>query len=485
MTTLEEFLNYCDSVSCSEDEYENYIRENMSDFVQFYDNSWKELFSAVMDVQYAIKSLNLDGFVKEGKLTELKIAHAIGKELTPKLADIAAKQLDLEILLWLKENNIYPTMLFLKELVKRDLPDIQLLQILKNNNLIRLPTQFANEVVKLGKKNILERIGLTATIEERPLIVPASEVTLVSRNKNEDDDDDEDSENDEGDVTYFLTKDNKFKTVQKLVNASIPESMLNNIDDPLDEYLEEIMNYLIQQEQNQTQTTRIQSNDIQNNMILKLSDWLVDVMVKFKLSKETWNIAQYMMKYCLCDPDFKDLKRDKLQLLGATCMLISGKSEEVFSPDIGDYIYLCDKAYTRSEFIAMEKRVLETLQFHINFVTPILFLRVQSRFIGNSSKTHTLASYLAQVAVQSTDMKIFYLPSEISAAAIYLAKHSMNETIDWDDKLMRVTKARAITISYSILGLVEKLDQMDLKASKRMYSAAKFYKVSSVKLQQI
>ena len=82
MLTLEEFLQYCEMVSCSEKEYENYIREHMSDFVQFYDNSWKALFDAVMNVKYRINKLTLDDIAEAGNLLELKIAKALQLKLS-------------------------------------------------------------------------------------------------------------------------------------------------------------------------------------------------------------------------------------------------------------------------------------------------------------------------------------------------------------------------------------------------------------------
>lgn len=45
--------------------------------------------------------------------------------------------------------------------------------------------------------------------------------------------------------------------------------------------------------------------------------------------------------------------RKKLQLVGVTAMLLSGKYEEVTVPVVEDLILISDRAYSRQEVLAM------------------------------------------------------------------------------------------------------------------------------------
>ena len=43
--------------------------------------------------------------------------------------------------------------------------------------------------------------------------------------------------------------------------------------------------------------------------------------------------------------------RGKLQLVGVACMLIASKYEEIFAPQVEDFVYITDNTYTAEEVI--------------------------------------------------------------------------------------------------------------------------------------
>ncbi len=48
----------------------------------------------------------------------------------------------------------------------------------------------------------------------------------------------------------------------------------------------------------------------------------------------------------------------QLQLVGVTAMLIACKYEEMYPPEIGDFVYITDHAYTSSQIRKMEIRYI-------------------------------------------------------------------------------------------------------------------------------
>jgi cyclin B len=75
-----------------------------------------------------------------------------------------------------------------------------------------------------------------------------------------------------------------------------------------------------------------------------LVDWLVEVHLKFKLLPETLFLTVNIIdRYTY----IKQVKRNDYQLLGVTAMLIACKYEEIYAPEIRDFIYMTDKAYTK------------------------------------------------------------------------------------------------------------------------------------------
>jgi hypothetical protein len=60
--------------------------------------------------------------------------------------------------------------------------------------------------------------------------------------------------------------------------------------------------------------------------------------------------------------------------VGVTAMLIASKYEEIWAPELRDFIYISDKAYTREQILAMEKLMLNTLNFSLTVPTAYNFL---------------------------------------------------------------------------------------------------------------
>ena len=89
-------------------------------------------------------------------------------------------------------------------------------------------------------------------------------------------------------------------------------------------------------------------SDINEKMRAILIDWLVDVHLKFKLVDETLFLAVNMIDRYL---EKSEVSRQKLQLVGITSMFIASKYEEIYPPDLRDFVYVTDKAYTKSQIL--------------------------------------------------------------------------------------------------------------------------------------
>jgi len=56
-------------------------------------------------------------------------------------------------------------------------------------------------------------------------------------------------------------------------------------------------------------------------------------------------------------------------------MLIASKYEEIFAPQVDDFVYITDGTYSSHEVLHMESVVLNALRFSLTAVTPHTFLR--------------------------------------------------------------------------------------------------------------
>ena len=73
-----------------------------------------------------------------------------------------------------------------------------------------------------------------------------------------------------------------------------------------------------------------------------LIDWLIEVHLKFKLLPETLFLTINMIDRYL---EKQIIPRTKLQLVGVTAMLLASKYEEIYAPEVKDFVYITDKAY--------------------------------------------------------------------------------------------------------------------------------------------
>ena len=75
-----------------------------------------------------------------------------------------------------------------------------------------------------------------------------------------------------------------------------------------------------------------------------LVDWIIEVHLKFKLLPETLFITVSLIDRYL---EQIQIKRTNLQLVGVTAMLIASKYEEIYAPEVRDFVYITDNAYTK------------------------------------------------------------------------------------------------------------------------------------------
>jgi len=133
------------------------------------------------------------------------------------------------------------------------------------------------------------------------------------------------------------------------------------------EYVEDIMHSLKRNESELGDFISSQT-DINSRMRVVLVDWLIDVHRKFKLCRATYFLAINMVDRYL---SAKTTKRSKLQLLGCTCLWIASKYHEIYAPEMDDFVYISDNAFSSSMLTEMEVDVLKTLEFELTVPTAL------------------------------------------------------------------------------------------------------------------
>ncbi|XP_017567089.1 G2/mitotic-specific cyclin-B2 [Pygocentrus nattereri] len=185
------------------------------------------------------------------------------------------------------------------------------------------------------------------------------------------------------------------------------------------EYVKDIYVYLRSLEAQQSVKPRYMDGyEINERMRALLVDWLIQVHSRFQLLQETLYMTVAVLDRFL---QVQPVSRRKLQLVGVTAMLVASKYEEMYVPEVGDFAYITDNAFTKPQIREMEMLILRELNFELGRPLPLHFLRRASKAGNADAEKHTLAKYFLELTLLDYDM-VHYHPSETGAAALCLSQ---------------------------------------------------------------
>jgi len=214
-----------------------------------------------------------------------------------------------------------------------------------------------------------------------------------------------------------------------------------------------------------------------------LIDWLIQVHNRFSLLQETLFLSIGILDRFL-QVKIKEIGRKNLQLVGITAMWIAAKYEEIYSPEVNDFVYITDNAYSPLDMRKMELDILKTLECHLGRPLALHFLRRYSKVGEVDSIQHALAKFFMEVTLLDYGF-VHVNPSLIAAAALWLAiKLEDKPTVlsPWTDKLRHYSgyeESDIISFGSKIADQVVKLPTAKCNFVFNKYQSGKFMKISS------
>ncbi|XP_054239980.1 cyclin-A1 [Indicator indicator] len=224
--------------------------------------------------------------------------------------------------------------------------------------------------------------------------------------------------------------------------------------------------------------------DITTGMRAILVDWLVEVGEEYKLRTETLYLAvNFLDRFLSC----MSVLRGKLQLVGTAAILLAAKYEEIYPPEVNEFVYITDDTYTKRQLLKMEHLLLKVLAFDLTVPTINQFLLQYFQRHEVCIRTENFARYLAELSLLEADPFLKYLPSQTAAAAYCLANYTVNRSF-WPETLATFT-------GYSLSEIVPCLTDLhkacldvphcQLQAIKEKYKRAKYLQVSLLELPAV
>ncbi|XP_005090733.1 G2/mitotic-specific cyclin-B isoform X2 [Aplysia californica] len=222
----------------------------------------------------------------------------------------------------------------------------------------------------------------------------------------------------------------------------------------------------------------LEGSELTGKMRAILIDWLCQVHNRFHLLQETLYLTVAIIDRYL---QVKPCSKNRLQLVGVTAMLIASKYEEMYAPEVADFVYITDNAYTKHDVRDMEQDILRTLDFSFGRPLCLHFLRRNSKAGQVDATKHTLAKYLMELSMIEYDMA-HLKPSHIAGASLYLAMAVLDGS-RWTETLRyysAYSEEELVPLARKLAQLVVKAESHKLVAVRTKYSSSKFMKIAVI-----
>ncbi|WOL17119.1 G2/mitotic-specific cyclin S13-7-like isoform X1 [Canna indica] len=219
--------------------------------------------------------------------------------------------------------------------------------------------------------------------------------------------------------------------------------------------------------------------EINDKMRAVLTDWLIEVHHKFELTPEALYLTIYIIDQYLSK---QTVLRREFQLVGVSAMLIASKYEEIWSPEVNDFILISDRACSREQILGMEKAILNKLEWNLTVPTPYVFI---VRFVKVAlSDTETtmqkqmehMIFFFAELALMQYSM-LKYRPSMLAASAVYAARCTLKRSPLWTEALKchaGFSEQELLESTQILVNTHAEAPEYKLKAVYKKYSSGEF-----------
>lgn len=212
----------------------------------------------------------------------------------------------------------------------------------------------------------------------------------------------------------------------------------------------------------------------------KLILWLLDVQIKCKMRTCSFHHAINILdrflsiKYVPGNAKvvFNKNLKDCLQLIGCTSMWLGAKYNEVNAPDMSDFVYMSDGAFTYKDMKRMEEEIINTLKF--NFSTPNSYhfakryIHVMQHYMRTDKvkiRLDHLVKYFIEFAIFAPELfgKNYSL---IAAGSTMAASYWLDIKFEWKEEM-----SKAVGYKHSELSWVMKiLKELIYNDPKKVFS---------------
>ncbi len=84
--------------------------------------------------------------------------------------------------------------------------------------------------------------------------------------------------------------------------------------------------------------------------------------------------------------------------------MIAAKYEEIYPPELKDFVFITDNAFSKQDVLMMEFQILSALDFAMTFPTSFRFLQRYIKVLGEDRKVYNFAWFLLELSLLNLQM---------------------------------------------------------------------------------
>ena len=221
--------------------------------------------------------------------------------------------------------------------------------------------------------------------------------------------------------------------------------------------------------------------DITEKMRTILIDWLAEVHHKFKLVPETLFLGVNFLDRYL---EKEEVQRVQLQLVGVVALELACKFEELYTPEIREFVYVTDNAFTVDQFLALEVQMLRVLDYAVAVPTAHRFFERYARLAQLEEKAVFLGEYAIELGLLECAV-LKYKPSLVAAAGVYIARKMLDATASWGVGLTEATnhsESEVKPCAKDLVILLQSAAKSKHNSLHRKFSSEKYLEVARIRV---
>ena len=188
-------------------------------------------------------------------------------------------------------------------------------------------------------------------------------------------------------INLLIKKINKIdidKTEEEKKNSDISNNKIKYYENPIEEYEEEIMKYLFNEENKNRPIyslfpTPMDKNDNKLNLTYMKRFSFINLFISFQhelcLKQETLFLTINLFDRYIQKMNSQGIILSDINKIAVTCLFIASKYEEIYAPYLKEFLQIFKLKYTKREIFCKEDEILSVLNFDVLNIYSILFLK--------------------------------------------------------------------------------------------------------------